>query len=336
LKKTYLLCPYDGFKFRIYSEKYVKYIEANREKYRLTKKEKLYKHDDPDYGKLTKIASRTDDKPHGLDETYEQLDGAFNGFTIKTRKHKRLGYYAQIEGSFHKYFYNGQNYQPFYWKDFLSVYAEFIEMFGLEPFDVRVVNLEVGINVKTLVYWDVTARKICRRILFFNPPRLTRGMNEKQYKYNGMGWISEHDNYWLKVYDKIPKYGVKKVEDLLRLEKRYIKSGPLKKLGVVSLSDLLKQEVVESLIADLFKTLDKLVIKQPEIIEAAGLSNYDNKFLLDYYCPENWDEGYQRNPKAFTSKIKNRYRKLISDHCSIDLKKEILNEAKFLLEQKQP
>ena len=259
------------------------------------------------------------------------ITGEYQGFNIKIAP-TRLGLAVEIEGSFHKYFYGQENYKPFYWKDFIDVYNQFIHFFALDPDTVSVVNLEVGVNVPTLAYWLANARKICYKILFFNPPSPRSEKDRIEYRNFGIGWCTMHDEYWIKIYDKLPKFSIK-VDDIIRLEKKHKKSKPLKKLGVHTLADLLKEEVHMSLIDNLMNSLNKLIIYQDELEHCSGLTEADNKFLLKYKAAEEWDIVYKEDKKGLFKEVKNTYNQLIKKHCSFNLKTLLLNEAKRLLYQ---
>lgn len=336
-KKQLLLCPYDGFKLRIYSKSYLDFMLLNAAKYNLVGTIAIACLDEDK--KLDEAKELDQDKKFDQDQELNQdkekvmypITGEYKGFSIKIAP-TRLGLAVEIAGSFHKYFYVKENYQPFYWKDFIDVYNQFINFFALDPDVVSVVNLEVGINVPTLAYWLATARKICHNILFFNPPSPCCGKDIKQYKKFGFGWCTLHDEYWIKIYDKLPKFS-EKVDDIIRLEKKHKKSKPLKKLGVHTLADLLKEEVHVTLIDNLLKSLNKLIIYQGELERCDGLTEADKDFLLKYKKDEAWDIAYSEDKKRLFKEVKKTYNQLIQKYCFFDLKVLLLNEAKRLLYQ---
>ena len=317
MKHSFLLCPFDGFKLRIYSTSYIDYMLCNAGKYNLVGLKPLYAEDDTDYptGKYS-------------DKVFDPILGKYKGFSIKIGTTCK-GRAVEIQGSFHKFFYKGENYQPFYWEDFIEVYKQLIQMFALDPKDVNVVNLEVGVNVYTLPQWLATAKDICSIILYFNPPSKRSARDVKEYKGFGFSWCAMHEQFWLKIYDKLPILG-EKTRDIIRLEKKHKKRGPLKKLGVTNLESLLDQAVLVKLNKNLIKTLGKLIIYQGELDDCESLPEEVKTFLLHYRKAEAWTAVY-RADKALFKKVKLKYYSILKRYTSFNLKEELLKEAARLL-----
>jgi hypothetical protein len=203
-------------------------------------------------------------------------------------------------------------------------------MFELDPKDVTVVNLEIGVNIYTQLHWLAKAKDICSNILFFNPPTKRSARDVKEYKDFGFSWCAIHEQYWLKIYDKLPK-SHEKIDDIIRLEKKHKKSKSLKKLGVMNLESLLDQQVLLNLNNDLMKTLEKLIIYQKELDYCEGLPEDTKSFLLHYRKAEAWAAAYLEDKNALFKKVKMEYNSIVKRYCSFNLKEELLKEAKRLL-----
>lgn len=305
MKNHFLLCPYDGFKVRIYSQSYIDFIFLTPSKY-----------------SLAGVSSLSTGNLVG------SIKGEYEGFSIKVQPHGKRKH-VEIAGSFHKFFYKGENYKPFYWELFLAVFDQFKDLFALDASVVEVVNLEIGINVDTRSSWFATAKDICSNILYFNPPSKRSARDIKEYKNYGFSWCAMHEQFWLKIYDKLPKFS-KKLKDILRLEKKHKKSGPLKKLGVINLQSLLDQQVLLNLNNDLIKSLEKLIIFQKELDYCKGLPDDVKTFLLHYRKAEAWASLYLADKTMFKT-VKKEYHTVLKKHCSFNLKEVLLNEAKELL-----
>jgi hypothetical protein len=101
MKRHFILCPYDGFKLRIYSSSYIDCVLRNAVKYSLVGSKPLYAEDnrDPETGR-------------SINQVFDPIVGKYQGFSI-TIGPTRNGRTVEIEGSFHKFFYKGENYSHF-------------------------------------------------------------------------------------------------------------------------------------------------------------------------------------------------------------------------------
>jgi hypothetical protein len=310
-----LLCPYDGFKLRSNSPSYIHFMLKNAGKFNLMGRKQLSDQNDNEQDK-------------GSSNLLFPIKGEYEGFKITISETRDNLVVVDIEGSFHKFHQGGKNYKHFYWEDFQEAYRAIIKLFNLDPETVKVVNLEVGLNLYIPEAWHTTPQKIACNILYLNPRKKSSKKDTKEYEDFGFSWCSKHDQYWIKIYDKsVQNFLIQ--EKIIRLEKRHIKSHPLEKHGIFRMSDLLNYEVVESLSNNLVKTLNKLIIYQIELSHLSGINEDDKSFLLQYCKPEAWQEAHKcRN--LFRS-VKPRYLKLVKNHCNYDLKNEIIKEMKSLI-----
>jgi hypothetical protein len=314
----FLICPYDGFKLRTSSPSYIKFLRENASAFYLVGKTRLNSKNDS-------IDNINDGSKDNLEYP---IEGEFKGFKITIQKNKNDVIYVDIEGSFHKFSQEGKNYKHFYWRDFTKAYAEIVEQLSLDPEMVKVVNLEVGINLYIPDWWVTTPQKIAANILYLNPRKKASKKNILEFKEFGYSWCSMHDQYWIKIYDKSIQ-NLLQNERIIRLEKRHIKSHPLQKHGLFRMCDLLNYEVVESLTRDLVKTLNKLIIYQIELNHLITLSEDDKTFLLQYAKPEAWQEAH-KDRNLFRS-VKRKYLNLVKRHCRYNLKSEMIKELELLI-----
>jgi hypothetical protein len=310
----FLICPYDGFKLRSSSPSYIDFLLKNGGKFHLIERSKLSDQND-------------NEQDQGYNNPYP-IRGEYEGFKITISEARDKSIVVDIEGSFHKFHEGGKNYKHFYWKDFKNAYEKIVELFSLDPETVKVVNLEVGINLYIPDWWHTTPQKIAANILYLNPRKKASKKNIIEFKEFGYSWCSMHNQYWIKIYDKSAQ-NLLLNERIIRLEKRHIKSNPLQRHGIFRMSDLLSYQVLESLSNDLVKTLKKLIIYQIELNHLATLNEDDKTFLLQYAKPEAWQEAH-KDRNLFRS-VKRKYLKLVKNHCKYNLKDEMIKELNHLI-----
>lgn len=249
------ICPYDGFKLRIYNNaEYVNFLLDNNDKFHFIER-KFVGGDIIDYPK----------------------SGDFKGLSIKIHETNK-GPAVTISGSFHKWFSeDGTNVQQFYWSDFVKVHDKIKEELQI-PSEAVIINLEIGLNIEIPEHWGITASEILRSFYFIKTRSNRCVKSIKEYSGGGYSIHKNSEDYNYKIYDK----GMQHAENrfLMRYEKKFIKSRPLSKLKIVQYSDLLNQEAFTNIKRNLLLSWEDFIIYDEIIDKSITLTQDDQSFLL--------------------------------------------------------
>lgn len=153
----------------------------------------------------------------------------------------------EIRGSFHCSYHGGANWQPFTSANLHAVVNALCDGLGIFAGELRIVNLEVGINICP----PMDARAILARTLFHGK-RLPEPM-----KGTERGIVFLHPGrYRLKWYDKGHQYP--EAGDLLRFEVHIARMKSFPRMGIRTVQDLLdpvKQEAARQFLLEQFDAL---------------------------------------------------------------------------------
>jgi len=185
---------------------------------------------------------------------------------------------AYVKGSLHKMtnLLKGGRSQNFNDLSFCSVSKTISNLkvaFGLKK--TSLTNLEFGLNI--------SISKDPQYFLDYNLLMYDSENHNKDQKFRGKGDYKEFHktDYSLKIYNKSKQYGIK--SNILRVEVKIVTKRKLNKLGVYSLEDLQKEDVMNRLYTFLCGELQKLTI----IDDFARIEMYpaDKNSLNEYTNP---------------------------------------------------
>lgn len=117
-------------------------------------------------------------------------------------------------------------------------------------------NLEVGINIPCNIPATII---IDSHVIGFKNGK--QPSNRQNYLGKGLYYEfqeSEYASYLFKLYDKASQYNLP--TNLLRWEKKYLRSAALKRFGISNLEDLKDGHKLNELLEDLIQEFDKLMI----------------------------------------------------------------------------
>ena len=206
-----------------------------------------------------------------------------NGLKFKLFNSKRL----EVSGSLHKYFNHLHNIiganqntiekvqKGFNGNDFSFMDLEYtlkhIEETYFLPLETLIIeNVEFGLNIKHS----------------FNTTEILNGlMMHKGQKFKEPLMSSyrqcEHNRYKLKIYDKGLQYGL--IDNIIRLEIKFVKMIDLKSINLVSLNDLISYKVMFELFKILLQQINKVIFYDYTIdkdklkpIELQKINEYSN------------------------------------------------------------
>ncbi|MFP4042920.1 MAG: hypothetical protein ACLFT6_09230, partial [Bacteroidales bacterium] len=139
---------------------------------------------------------------------------------------------------------------------------------------------------------------------------------------NGEYQQCNHQQFDLKVYNKAKQENLN--QELLRIEIKYKKSKPLKRLGITTMLDLLKPEVFNWLGRELFQNWSKVLLIDPTI-KGDLLEPKEKEKIIKWSNRNYWIElkTENKNKNAFNREA-NRYKKVVENH-SDQIQDQIFN-----------
>ena len=211
-------------------------------------------------------------KPKGVDtlgrERYVARWGAFTFKGDATRC-------TLMRGSFHQQHHGGENWADFTCAHFAEVVASVCIALGLHPANLRLANLEVGVNIiPPIPTPDVLACIVLHRTQ--RPGRMDAP---------AIGLVIQHAAYRFKIYDKARQY--QRPGELLRFEVAGKKMRTLERYRVATLSDLLEPSTWIALQGYLLARFDELLIVEPDV-HAEGLRPAERELMARASDPNFW------------------------------------------------
>lgn len=160
----------------------------------------------------------------------------------------------EIRGSFHQHYHGGTNWQPFTFPQLVATVNDLCDAFGLFAGELRIVNLEIGSNVRP----PIPAVDLLP-LFIFHGTRLPERMEGTD-----RGILFRHPGrYRLKAYDK--GYQYPEAGDLLRFEVHVDRMAMLNRLGIRTVEDLTKPAAWEAARSFLLRRFDEVFIVEPRI-----------------------------------------------------------------------
>jgi hypothetical protein len=224
----------------------------------------------------------------------------------------------EFNGSFHKAYYGGTNWQDFTHAQFVETVRSLCDITGLHPASLHLAGLEFGVNVvppcttDDLLHCIALHRTVApermdgkaRGINIMHPCAASTPNNRKASKK-----VEPGRNYRFKIYDKAHQYGLPC--ELLRYEIAVRQMRILAPYGVRTVADLLEPGTWHSLGAFLLSRFDELLIVEPHMpIDILRPAQRD--LLANAGNPNYW----QRMPRQRRSERRRTLDNLYTRHAS--------------------
>ncbi len=193
----------------------------------------------------------------------------------------------KLHGSLHK-LYNAitgqgsQNHSMFSINQLDTTIGWLVDHLQISTSEALVTNLEYGVNCKVPMG---PSDLIKSHVITWSGYNYSRREN---FDYKGRYYQWERDQYFIKLYSKSEQYLLD--SNLLRFEKKSIKSAYHSKLGIQHVEDLLQPEVHQILRSDLLKTWDKFIMIDPQWISCGEMTNSHRERLQRYSNPLIWEQ----------------------------------------------
>lgn len=158
----------------------------------------------------------------------------------------------EVRGSFHQHYHCGTNWRPYTFQQFTTTVADLCDAFGMFAGELRIVNLEIGINVRP----PIPAVDLLP-LFIFHHKKLPERMNSTD---RGIFFLHP-GRYRMKFYDKghqFPEAG-----NLLRVEIHVDRMTMLHPSGIRTVEDLTHLAIWEAALQFLLKKVDEVFIAEP-------------------------------------------------------------------------
>jgi len=201
---------------------------------------------------------------------------------------------AILSGSWHK-FHNGgaHNWNDFDSHSFDQIVARLRSLFGIEPHNLRIIQIEFGVNLRP----PLPPSEILNHCLRHNRKAFNRSHDRR-----GIYMEAEHDHYSLKIYDKGTQYS--RPEHLIRIEVKVHNWTAHRAQGIETMQDWIE--------ADKYPFLTQLVGRWHEVIF------YDptiaSKRWQKYRDPLFWSELEAQRTPTTVKRHRDKLREICQTH----------------------
>lgn len=264
----------------------------------------------------TRALHNVDHPPNGC-----TLVAEWNGWTFYADGDEVI----EIRGSFHKYAHHGANWQDFTRAQFVAAVKEFCDTFGQFAGALRLLNLEVGVNITP----PRPTGEVLDRILFH------RTRNPRRMRSPAIGIVIEYVGYSrFKIYDKSHEYretlhGYGMPTELLRFEIHVDRMAMLHAIGIRTVQDLLDPSAWNRLSAFLLGKLDELFIVE-DAIDPALVTHQQAALLANASDLTYWMDLSPNKRNRKRGKVERLWRMHCRPHLKDDLRDRIAAKVNAL------
>lgn len=231
----------------------------------------------------------------------------------------------------HYYFngnkHNGNDFKPENCKQVLEEIFSILEIEPSQYRELQLINLEYGVNITP----ELSMKNLIEGILYYKKTPFVFGSTIKTYK------ITDATPYkQIKAYDKgiqfldYPQYGIQR--NTFRFELRSKQAKNIRKLGIISLCDLFRDEVYQRLGESLLCEWENILLINLEP-DLTGLKSSEAKYMSEANTFEFWITKLQ-NPyrNCYAREVKKYYHKSQNrNNLHHQLKVQILDKIFYLL-----
>lgn len=232
------------------------------------------------------------------------------------RKYKNLIFIKyqdrlEISGSIH-YFYNDElhNADDFYIEDCISAIIQIKNIFDLDLNKCKLINLEYGVNINPII--NVT--DLVHNLIYHSTRQFVRTTIHNDFKQAGNEAYKQ-----VKAYNKSVQFP-HECENTFRFEVRTREHKFLKKLGLVTLQDLVEISNYDKLITSLLNEWDNVLLFDLS-------KDIDTKFFNTHF----WEDVLKNGSRnKFNNQKKLYYKKLGLDNLHANIRNIIERRTKYL------
>lgn len=230
---------------------------------------------------------------------------------------------VEIQGSLHKYFFNGDNSRDFTFSQLKDAINRLCNELNIEVQKIKIQRLEIGVNVRgsPIGFDEVEDNLISYKLQPFEP-----------YKIYGknFGYHSKLQRFEIKIYDKGVQSGLD--ENVLRFEYKILKMIHIKKIGIRFLSDLMNKNKLTSLFEAFIRDFSNVRMdnksEMDELIKQNKIPFHDAVFYLKARNPKYWISLKRTQKSSTITSHRRRFERILNQYTSKNLTLCITNILK--------
>lgn len=235
-------------------------------------------------------------------------------------------HYIEIKGSPHKNYFKGANDERFTYENLQVEIAHLCNSLHLEPENLYIQNLEVGVNICTPF---APFQYLQDNLLLYSTKSFKQYHKGKDGKE--LGYYCEGSPI-VKLYDKGKQYDLP--HNLMRFEIRFKKSKPLHTLGIYTLYDLVNPDVLKKLCAILSETWTNILLYESDLNLKSSTLNASAKALYkDCEHTKNWTKWLRESKSRETFYSRKKFLKYIIQTYGKNVHNEVFELIKKELEK---
>lgn len=240
--------------------------------------------------------------------------------TKKRFKHLKFSltpYRSIIEGSLHKYYTNGVNWNNFNRNDLAISISNLCKEFSLNSKKCRINSIEIGVNIITP--FDATY-KVIKGMFIAHFNRSFNDMDSRNGKIIGVD--CKRNNYTIKIYSKKDENSL--FENILRFEIHISRIQHFLDCHKhIYLSDLLSSRYLELFKQMLIKTMKEIIVFDNSL---TNLSKKDNSFIKKARNPLYWSGLKSR---SYRNNARKRFYRIIQDKSNYNIQANLVKLVEY-------
>ena len=215
-----------------------------------------------------------------------------------------------IQGSLHKSFNNGVNYDAFTYTQVVAAIETMTKELCNSAERWKIQRLEIGVNITAT---PISFKSIEQNAIIYK----LKPFQEYKMQQSCFGIYAMQQRYCLKIYAKSKQVGLS--YEIIRFELKIIKSAHIKNTGVQFLSDLLSQKCQEQLGKLLGKHMSDILFNHHEIMSRCKLTEKEQKLYLQGCNPQYWKQLKSTSTSSLVTSRLRSFTTLLRKHAGVPL-----------------
>jgi hypothetical protein len=249
-------------------------------------------------------------------ETSEIIGSTEIGYYRVLKITLRKKYALTIQGSLHKAFNNGVNYNDFTYLDYANAVKTLCNELQIEAEEFTIQRIELGVNIQSpiLSFSTIESNLLLHKLTPFS----TFIKDNKIF-----GYYCKHQRFCIKIYDKSAQENLE--NEVLRLEYKVTKMQHLKAISIKKLTDVLDKSKIEKVRQLILKDFSYILMDNCEVIEKCTLPPKESNFYLKARDVKYWKRLKTNFSQSTCTTHQRKFKRLIKNYAKQDLT-IVLNE----------
>ncbi|WP_374440265.1 hypothetical protein [Epilithonimonas sp.] len=214
-----------------------------------------------------------------------------------------------IQGSLHKYYFNGDNSRDFTFNNLKSAISNLCDELNVDANKIKVQRLEFGINIRgsPISYDEMEENLISYKLQPFEP-----------YKIDGknFGYHCKLQRFDIKIYDKGIQTRLN--ESIVRFEYKIFKMKHIEKIGISFFSDLANEYKLKALFEAFMRDFSNVRMdnksEMDELISKKKIPYRDAIFYMKARNPNYWTSIKKKYKSSTLTSHKRRFERILKKY----------------------